>query len=291
MKRSIVLVVLALLPAGCSRAPAPQTRQFEVIGQILSMDPAERQVVIKHEDIKDFMIGMTMPFEVTDASVLEGKQPGDLINATLVVTETGTGLDAHISAIRKTGSAPLDAPVAVSATDGAVLQPGDVVPDQVLVDQDGRPRPLSSLRGHRVAMTFTYLRCPLPEFCPLMDRHFAEVQKTIKATPALADVQLVSVSFDPAFDTPAELKKHAQALGADPRRWTFATATDEEMATLTRRFGVLVEREGPNPGDITHNLRTAVIDPEGRVVTVHTGRDWTPAQLVADLTAAPAPAR
>jgi protein SCO1/2 len=115
------------------------------------------------------------------------------------------------------------------------------------------------------------------------------VQKTVKSTPGLADVRLVSVSFDPQTDTPPVLKAHAQSLGADPAVWMFATATDEEMTKLTRRFGVHVEREDGKSIDITHNLRTAVIDPEGRVVTVHSGTDWTPAQLVADLKAAPAP--
>ena len=282
-KLGLTLAALALL-AGCSRGPAP--KEYEVVGQILAIRPDTSEVVIKHGDIKNFMPGMTMPFKVKDTAVLDGKQAGDLVTATLVVGET----DAHISAITKTGTAPLEAPVEVTVTEGAVLQPGDQVPDQLLVDQDGKTQPLSSLRGHRVALTFIYLACPLPEFCPLMDRHFAAVQKTIKATPALADVRLVSVSFDPANDTPAALKAHAQALGADPLVWSFMTATDAEITTLTRRFGVLVEREGQSAADITHNLRTAVIDATGRVVTVHSGTDWTPAQLVADLAAAPAPA-
>jgi protein SCO1/2 len=150
--------------------------------------------------------------------------------------------------------------------------------------------PISSLRGHRVALTFMYVRCPLPDFCPRMDQNFAAVQKTIKSTPELADVRLVSVSFDPEYDTPAELKKHAQALGADPAVWKFVTATPEEMEKLTGRFGVHVERDDQKSINITHNLRTAVIGPDGRVVKVHSGTDWTPAQLVADLKAAPTPA-
>lgn len=268
---------------GCSRAPAP--RQYELNGQIVALRPAAREVTIRHQDIKGFMPGMTMPFKVNDEALLAGKQPGDLVTATLVVEE----VDAYLSSLTRTGSAPLDAPIAVTASDGAILMPGDLVPDQLLVDQDGTPTPFSSLRGHRVALTFMYVRCPLPDFCPLMDRNFAALQKTIKSTPALADVRLVSVSFDPEFDTPPTLKAHAQALGADPAVWKFVTATPAEIATLTRRFGVHVERDGEKTIDITHNLRTAVIDPDGRVVKVHSGTDWTPAQLVADLEAAPAP--
>lgn len=284
MRWSYGIALVVALVSACNRAPAP--REYELQGQILAIKPETREVLIKHGDIKGFMPGMTMPFKVNDAALLEGKQAGDLVTATLVVAE----VEAHLSTLTKTGSAPLEEQVEVTALDGAILMPGDLVPDQLLVDQDGRPTPISSLRGHRVALTFMYIRCPLPDFCPLMDRNFAAVQKTIEATPSLSDVRLVSVSFDPAFDTPAELKKHAQALGADPAVWSFMTATEDEIATLTRRFGVVVERNSTNAIDIVHNLRTAVIDPEGRLVTVHSGTDWTPAQLVADLQAAPAPA-
>jgi protein SCO1/2 len=281
---SLTLSVLVGL-AACSRAP--EMRAYELQGQILAMKPESREVVIKHGDIKGFMPGMTMPFKVNEAALLEGKQTGDLITATLMVGET----DAYISSITKTGAAPLEPQIEVTATDGAILMPGDPLPDQLLVDQDGTPTPLSSLRGHRVALTFMYTRCPLPDFCPMMDRHFAAVQKTLASTPELADVRLLSVSFDPEHDTPAVLKAHAQALGANPQIWRFVTATPEEMTTLTRRFGVHVERDAASAIDITHNLRTAVIDPEGRILTVHSGTDWTPAQLVADLKAAPAPRR
>ncbi len=282
--KSCVAVALVATLAGCSRAP--EAREYELKGQILAMRPEAREVTIQHGDIRGFMPGMTMPFQVNDAELLEGKQPGDLVTATLVVGE----VEAHLSTLTKTGTAPLEAPIEVTASDAPILMPGDIVPDQLLVDQDGIPTPISSLRGHRVALTFMYIRCPLPNFCPLMDRNFAAVQKTLKSTPALADVRLVSVSFDPEFDTPSALKTHAQALGADPSVWKFVTATPEEIVTLTRRFGVHVERDAQASIDITHNLRTAIIGPDGRVVKVHSGTDWTPAQLVADLKAAPAPA-
>jgi protein SCO1/2 len=284
-----ILMALALaactVVGACSRQP--EYRQYELQGQILAVDPAERRVVIKHGDIKGFMPGMTMPFNVNDAALLDGRQAGDLVTATLSVGDN----EAFISSITKTGTAPLEEQIQVTATEGAILMPGDVVPDQLVVNQAGTAMPLSSLRGHRVALTFMYVRCPLPDFCPLMDRNFAAVQKAIKSTPSLADVRLVSVSFDPGYDTPAVLAEHAKKLGADPQIWQFVTATPEEMEKLTRRFGVHVERNAESAIEITHNLRTAVIDPEGRIVKVHSGTDWTPAQLVADLTAVPAPAR
>jgi protein SCO1/2 len=284
MRRSIVPLLLLLLTAGCT--PRPDARQYELQGQILAVDPERSEVLIKHADIKGFMPGMTMPFKVKDASLLSGKKAGDLVTATLVVGD----IESHLSTLTRTGHAAVDTPPVV-ADAPRVLVEGEAVSDALLVDQDGTARPFSDLRGHRVALTFIYTRCPLPEFCPLMDRHFAAVQKTLKSTPALADVRLVSMTLDPEFDTPAVLKPHAQRMAADPAIWSFVTAEPKDAARFASQFGVFVERNPDQAIDITHNLRTAIVDPQGRLVTVHNGNNWTPAQLVADLKKVPAPAR
>jgi protein SCO1/2 len=284
MRRLLTLLVLfAALPA-CGRS-GPPPREFEIVGQIQAVAPERGEVTIKHQDIKGFMPGMTMPFKA-GAGVLDGHTPGDLVTGTLVVGE----VDVHISKLTVTGHRELD-PTTVPPTDGsAIIQPGDVVKDATLVDQDGKTRRLSEWRGHRLALTFVYTRCPLPEFCPLMNQHFRTVQSTIAKTPALGDVRLLSVSLDPAYDTPKVLKPFATGAGADPARWTFLTAEPAEAATFMEQFGILVERDPANEVQITHNLRTAVIGADGRLKTVHTGNRWKPDELVADLAATPAPA-
>jgi protein SCO1/2 len=118
-----------------------------------------------------------------------------------------------------------------------------------------------------------------------MDRHFATVQKAIASDPALRDVQLASVSFDPVTDTPAVLKAHAAALGADPARWTFLTGDRDTIDQFAARFGVSLDRSLVDPLDITHNLRTAIVDAEGKLVKVYTGNQWKPEEVVADLKA------
>jgi protein SCO1/2 len=285
MSRLCGMLVVLAAAAGCQRAPEP--KQYELTGQVLGIKAEEREVLIKHEDIKGFMPGMTMPFKVREAKLLDGLVPGDLVTATLVVGDT----EAHLSAVKKTGHAELEVPAAPeSASSGfELLKPGEQVPGQLLVDQDGKPRPLSSLRGHRLALTFIYTRCPMPDFCPLMDRNFQAVQREIKRDPALSDVRLVSVSFDPQFDTPPVLKAHAERLQADPLIWLFMTGDRDEVERFAARFGVSVERAEQNPIDITHNLRTAIIDAEGRLVKVHTGNSWTPADVLGDLKATSAP--
>ena len=284
MRRLFAALLLAATATACGSS-GPPPREFEIVGQIQAVAPEKGEVTIKHQDIKGFMPGMTMPFKASKG-VLDAHKPGDLVSGTLVVGE----VDVHISKLTVTGHRELD-PTTVLPTDGsAIIQPGDAVRDATLVDQDGKTRRLSEWRGHRVALTFVYTRCPLPEFCPLMNQHFRSVQNTLAKTPALADVRLLSMSLDPAYDTPAVLKPFATGAGADPARWTFLTAAPADAATFMEQFGIISERDPANEVQITHNLRTAVIGADGLLKTVHTGNRWTPAELVADLAATPAPA-
>jgi protein SCO1 len=278
------LLVAALIATACTRT-AP-TKQYQLQGQILDVKAETSEVLVKHEDIPGFMPAMTMPYKVEDPQLLAGKQPGDLITATLVVGET----EAHLSKIDKTGHAPIEETTHPEITESPILKPGEAAPDTKLVDENNTARPLTSLKGHRVALTFMYTRCPQPDFCPLMDRNFAAIQNEIKTTPTLRDVRLVSVSFDPANDTPAVLKMHATALQANPAVWHFVTATPDDIKGFAAKFGVIAAPSAESPAILTHNLSTAVIDPDGKLVKIRSGNMWTPADLIADLEAAPAPA-
>jgi protein SCO1/2 len=231
------------------------------------------------------MPAMTMPFTVKDPALLSGKEPGDLVTATLVVGETS----AHLSSLTRTGHAKLETPPVV-ADQPRILMPGEQVADALLVDQQNTSLPFSRFHGHRVALTFSYTRCPLPDFCPLMDRHFAAVQKSLQGAADMADVRLVTVTLDPEFDTPAVLSEHAKRLNADPAIWHFVTGEPKAAAQFAQQFGIYTERDLGTGANLTHNLRTAIIDAEGRLVKTHSGNDWTPADLVADLKATPAPA-
>ena len=88
---------------------------------------------------------------------------------------------------------------------------------------------------------------------------------------------------DPSFDTPAVLAAHAKRAGADPELWTFLTGDPAEVNKFASRFGVSITSEQSTPAELVHNLRTALIDSDGRLVRVFGGNDWTPAQVLAEL--------
>jgi protein SCO1/2 len=269
-------LAIALLVCAAPAACRPAERTYPLRGQILAVNADRREIAVKHDDIPGLMPGMIMTFKVADPRVVTERAAGDLIEATLAMTDR----DSVLRDVRKVGFSDLTPAIASAAASGfELIKEGDPVPDQAFVDETGRSRRLADWRGRAIAMTFIYTRCPIPTFCPMMDRHFAAVQKEVRGTPALVDrVKLVSVSFDPDYDTPAVLRAHAAKVGARPETWTFLTGSRDEVDRFAARFGVGLGRD--TPAEIAHNLRTAVVRPDGRLARVFTGNDWTPTQLL-----------
>ena len=273
-------LLIVLLAAACS---GHEVKQYPLRGQVIGLGTSAvvggTEITVKHEDIPGVMPAMTMAYFLEKGARADGIGPGDLITATLIVE----GSALYLRDLRKTGHAPLP-PDARPIKIMDVMAPGDAVPDDALVDQTGAARRLADWQGKALAVTFVYTRCPVPDFCPLMDRRFADLQKAILADAALRDrAHLASISFDPRHDTAETIKAHAKTRGADPRVWSYLTGDPQVIEHLTSRFGVSVIEEHDTPQSLTHNLRTAVIDAKGRLVKFYSGNEWTVDGLLADL--------
>jgi len=270
-------------PPATTPRPAGSPEAYDLAGVVRRVDPGSGLVTIRHEAIPGLMGAMTMPFAVKDREALAEVRAGDEVSARLrVVREGGEVKDYDLTDLTVTRPATptIDPGPAAAKAAPAVLRPGDLVPDFAMTTQDGRPLRLSDLRGKAVALTFIYTRCPLPEFCPRMDRKFATLAERLGAVRGRAeDVRLLSVSFDPGHDTPAVLKAHADARGARPPLWTFAVASHEELARVAGPLGLIY---GPGRDEVVHNLSVAVIDPDGRLARLETGAaagDWQATDL------------
>ena len=273
-KSVIAAAILAASTVACSRG-----RTYEMRGQIVAVNPSRQEITVKHEDIRGFMPGMTMPFKVRDRTPVDDRTAGELITATLVVS----GNEVYLVNVRRIGHADLPADRGKAPSSFDLLEPGAEVPDEPFVDQNGAAQRLSAWRKKVIAVTFIYTRCPLPDFCPRMDRQFAAVQRAAAVDPLLRErFHLLSVSFDPDHDTPPVLAVHARRVGADTTSWSFVTGHAADINRFASRFGVSVMKEGATSQEIVHNLRTAIIDADGRLVKVF-GNDWMPADLVSEL--------
>ena len=176
------------------------------------------------------------------------------------------------SAPRTRGAPPVPAEGALAER---VLSIGDEVPDVALIDQTNTRRSLSEWKDAYTVITFMYTRCPLPNFCPLMSKNFAALQERLeKEFPGR--FQLLSVSIDPQFDRPEILKQYAARYTKDDRTWTFGTGTPEQSDAVGALFGLVQERAG---GLINHDLRTALIGPDGKLIHVWKSNAWTPYEV------------
>ena len=158
------------------------------------------------------------------------------------------------------------------------LKQGDLLPDYALTTEDGKQIHFSDFRGKALAFTFFFTRCPLPDYCPRMNNNFEETRKILLTdTNAPTNWQFLSISFDPEFDTPAVLSNYANVYrGDDANRWLFAAAATNVLADVAQRLDLMVMRQGNN---ISHNLRTVVLDPQGRIYKQFDSNQWTPQQL------------
>jgi protein SCO1/2 len=284
MKRQLLsfftLLLCSLLIACQSKTPVPQGKRYDLKGTIVSIDKANQSATISHEEVKDFMDAMTMPFKLKDAWPLDVMKPGDEVQAALVVTDDAAWLE-DVVVIQK--SAPQTAGTPESS---AIPKPGDTVPDFRLVNQDSKPVRLAQYKGRALILTFIYTRCPVPEYCSLMSSNFAEIERELQKNAALyKKTHLVSVSFDPAYDTPKVLRSYGAAQTGNYDKetfahWEFVTGEAEEVKKLAQFFGLTYL---PEKGEFVHSLQTALIAPDGKLAKLYSGNKWKPADVVADI--------
>ncbi|HEV2325294.1 MAG TPA: SCO family protein [Terracidiphilus sp.] len=257
---------------------------YHLRGKVVSTDPASGVVVLNHEAIPGFMGAMTMPYQLKHPEIVSELHPGDTVTADVLVSKSSeqTVLLDNIDVIAQ---AKPDYKPAVTYH---VPAPGDVVPDFALRNQDGREIHLRQFRGKALLITFIYTRCPLPNFCPLITRNFAVINKTLAQNAKVyGKTQLLCVSFDPENDTPARLKAYgAEFLGSDAEsafaHWQFAVPTKPVLMEMAKYFDVGIT-QGAND-TITHTLSTTLIGPDGKVAQFYPGNEWTPQQVTAEIT-------
>ncbi len=269
-----------MLLACQSKPPVPQGKRYDLKGTIVSIDKANQSAIISHEEVKDFMDAMTMPFKLKDAWPLDVMKPGDEVQAALVVTDDSAWLE-DVVVVQKSAAQTTGTPES-----SAIPKPGDMVPDFRLVNQDNKLVRIAQYKGRALLLTFIYTRCPVPEYCSLMSSHFAEIERELQKDAALyKKTHLVSVSFDPAYDTPKVLRSYGAAQTGNYDKetfshWEFVTGEAEEVKKVAQFFGLTYL---PEKGEFVHSLQTALIAPDGKLVKLYSGNKWKPSDVVADI--------
>jgi protein SCO1/2 len=262
-----VIVCASLFLAGCKSS----SKTFTLTGRVISKQPDTQQLIIDNDDIPGFMSAMTMPYTVKDPDGFQRVQPKDVIRADVVEDRPGKFWLEHVTV---TGIAAARSPAQGSAP--KILAVGETVPDVPLVNQDGKTLRFAQFKGKVVLLTFIYTRCPFPDYCPLLSRQFAAIQKELAKNPDdYSGTHLVSVSLDPAYDKPKVMREYGLSyLDHDPKgfeHWDFVSTTPADLQKLAESFGLTYYEDS---GLISHAMNTILLAGDGTVADTWPDSEW-----------------
>ena len=265
-------------PPGLAARTNGQT--FEVTGVVQELAADGRTLLIRHQEIRNYMASMTMPFRVRATNEVSGLKPGDEITFRLLVTADESWVDHIRPTGRPSPAEPRAHPAEISTNAPPVFRLTDI-PDFALTNEFGQAVSLHAFQGRAVALTFFFTRCPLPEYCPRLTKNFqGAIQKLEAAAGGPTNFHFLSISFDP-LDTPLLLRAYARQYRYDSNHWSFITGHPAQIRELARGFGVPIAAEGVS---YNHGFRTAIFDATGRLQTMWpVGGDMSD-QLVAEIT-------
>jgi protein SCO1 len=279
---AVRFLFVALVLVFCSgRAQAAQS--YAVRGLVLKIDKPHRSVVISCERIPGYMDAMAMPFSVRDAAELDGLNAGTMIEFTLIVD----GESAHIESIHAHRYEGVEADpmaarrlkmmagIAEPAAEIHEIEIGETAPDFSLVDQNGQHVSLAQFQGKVVALTFTYTHCVLPNFCFRIANNFRQLQKRFEGELG-RNLIFLTITFDPAHDTPDVMAKYGKIWNADPKGWRLLTGSSSEIDRVSRQFGVSYWAD---EGVMIHSLHTVVIGRDGRLTANLEGNEFSADEL------------
>ncbi len=258
----------------------PGEKRYPLRGVVLSANPAERTLRVRHEEIPGYMPAMTMDFLVSAGDAANARE-GQRIRAELVEYQGEYSLERIWPADTQVEGAVEAAAKAimqdtVSRGRDAYREVGEQTPDFTLLDQEGRVVESTRFRGKQVMINFIFTRCPVATMCPAAVARFQTVQRLAKEK-GVRDFELISISLDPTYDTPGVLKTYTQERLIDTSNYTFLTGPETAIKSLLAQFGVLTEMRGDL---LNHTLATVLVDPAGRIVHRADGSSWPVADFV-----------
>lgn len=264
-------------------ATLPVQERYPLTGEILRVDSARKVLVVRHEAIGDFMPAMTMELAASAGDVALAK-PGQRIRAELVPGKDGA--DFRLEKIWPDDRGLTETVGAVARqlreethTRGknAYREVGEAAPDFALYDQGGGVVQASRFRGKQIMLNFIFTRCPDAKMCPASTAKMMATQRLAKDA-GVTSLELVSITLDPAFDTPGVLREYADLRGIDTTNFSFLTGPESAIRDILTQFGVIAQFQGDL---LQHTLATLLINADGKIAFRADGSMWEPKDFVA----------
>lgn len=282
--RSLLVVLslsIAIVLTGCGPGDGDgEGPGYALTGQVIGVDAERQTVLVDHDEIPGYMPRMVMEFAVAPGD-LKWIQDGMHVRARMIQTEEGYRLeqvwpaDAQNDAIVEQTGAALRQDTVIRGR-GAYREVGENLPDFALYDQDGRVVLPARFEGKQLVLNFIFTRCPDPKMCPASTAKMMQVQAAGREN-GISNLQLISITLDPEYDTPGVLNTYASARGIDTANFSFLTGPETAILDLMTQLGVLAF---PEDGLLRHTLATLLIDEQGRIIYRSDGSDWDPREFL-----------
>jgi protein SCO1 len=155
------------------------------------------------------------------------------------------------------------------------------MPDFTLTTQADETLRRENLRGKVVLVSFIFTTCG--GSCPMTTHRMNQVARTLVGQGLLNDdrVRLLSITLDPARDTPEALRNYMKAYDADPAHWTFLTGPREQVEKVHAAWGMWAKRAAN--GQFDHPSRVFLVDGRGRVREIYNLDFFKPAWVLEDV--------
>ena len=282
------LAVLALVACakrgtepGATAKGTGQPKEYTLCGEVVAFSKERGTVLVKHDEIPGYMPPMTMEFTFEPAD--QGKlAEGKRFRARLVDDGKGNLHFRTVEPVDEVKEQQVNAAANLLRQDtamrgkGAYREIGEAVPQFTLYNQEGEVVSISRFRGRNVVLNFIYTRCPVATMCPASTLRMTALQQAARQKGS-KNLELVSISLDPSFDTPAVLKEYARVRGIDTTNFTFLTGPESAVRDLLHQFGVIVQ---PGENYLKHTLSTLLINPQGLIVHRVDGTQWRPEEFL-----------
>jgi protein SCO1/2 len=151
------------------------------------------------------------------------------------------------------------------------VKQGEYIPNFAMIDQEGDFLQIRQLRGTPFVLNFIFTRCTVPTMCPASSSRMSDMQDAARET-GLENLHFVTITFDPAFDSPGILRQYAEGYGMESENFHLLTGDPTVVDDLLRQFGILTMEED---GTINHTMATLLVDANGRVAYRKEGSTWS----------------
>ena len=264
MKKTILIFILFLLYS-CSS----NNKTYKVTGVVLDINEDEHTIIVDHDSIEGFMMPMVMPFKYRDSLVISNLSKGDSVKFKLIITDQSSYVDNFTVLSNKEFVDDYDE--FWDDDEFKEKKIGESISDVTLINLNQELVKISSVNQKYIFISFIFTRCPIPNMCPAVVIKNGYLAKEFRYNDKIS---FVMVSFDYIYDTPNILNDFYGEIVNDFNNWEVLSSVENisNLYTLSSELGC--EFWGIEENNIGHNLRSALIGPEMKLLKVWEGDDW-----------------